>query len=68
MRIVGWLARYYPITAIVIEDVAAITKPGKRRWRGFFSSLAIGKIWCYEELERLAPVMLVRGQPDEGAA
>lgn len=56
-----WLARYYPITAIVIEDVAAITKTGKRRWSESFSSFAIGKAWCYEELERLAPVMPVRG-------
>lgn len=56
VRIVRWLARYYPITTIVIEDVAAITKSGKRRWNESFSPLAVGKAWCYEELERLAPV------------
>jgi hypothetical protein len=56
VRIVRWLARYYPITTIVIEDVAAVTKPGRRRWNEVFSPLAVGKHWCYEELDRIAPV------------
>src|SRR6266545_7748819 len=61
VRIVRWLARYYPITTIVIEDVAAVTLPGKRRWNESFSPLAVGKAWCYQELERIAPVQVIPG-------
>jgi hypothetical protein len=51
-----WLSRHYPITTIAIEDVAAPTRPGQRRWNEAFSPLAIGKAWCYRELEQIAPV------------
>jgi len=61
-RIVRWLSRYYPIASIVIEDVAALTKPGQRRWNESFSPLAVGKAWCYAELESVAPVLPVPGQ------
>jgi hypothetical protein len=61
VRLVRWLSRYYPITAIVIEDVAATTRPGKRRWNESFSPIEVGKAWCYEELERIAPVLPVPG-------
>jgi hypothetical protein len=57
VRIVRWLARYYPIVRIVIEDVAAVTKPGERRWNESFSPLTVGKAWCYAELEQIAPVL-----------
>jgi hypothetical protein len=57
VRIVRWLARYYPISIIVIEDIAATTKPGQRRWNSSFSPLAVGKAWCYDELEQIAPVL-----------
>lgn len=59
LRIARWLARYYPITAIVIEDVAAITLNGKRRWNQSFSPIQVGKHWCYAELEQIAPVQPV---------
>lgn len=57
VRIVGWLSRYYPITTIAIEDIAAVTRPGKRGWNQSFSPLAVGKAWCYDELDRIAPVL-----------
>jgi hypothetical protein len=56
VRIVRHLARYYPITIIVIEDVAAVTKPGKRRWNAAFSPLEVGKAWCHVQLEQIAAV------------
>jgi len=56
LRLVRWLACYYPISVIVIEDVCAVTKPGKQRWNETFSPLAVGKHWCYEELEQIASV------------
>ena len=56
VRLVSWLARYYPLTVIVIEDVAAPTRPGKRRWNASPSPLEGGKRWCYRELEMIASV------------
>src|SRR6266545_3208735 len=56
VRIVRWLARYYPITTIVVEDIAATTRPGKRQWNKSFSPLTIGKQWCYGILEQIAAV------------
>jgi hypothetical protein len=61
VRLVTWLARYYPITAIVVEDVKASARPGKRRWNKSFSPLEVGKQWCYAELEKIAPVQVVPG-------
>ena len=47
LRIVNWLKRLYPITDIVVEDVAAVTKKGvrkaKRRWNSSFAPLEVGK-------------------------
>ena len=59
VRIARWLARYYPITAIVIEDIAAITLEGKRRWNASFSPLEVGKLWGYDQLDQIAPVQAV---------
>lgn len=61
LRICKWLSRLYPIETFVVEDIAAITKQGKRRWNGSFSPLEIGKRWFYAELEKLAPVLLKQG-------
>jgi hypothetical protein len=61
VRLATWLARYYPISAIVIEDIKATTKPGKRRWNRSFSVLEVGKAWCYGELEKIAPLHKVPG-------
>jgi hypothetical protein len=61
LRIVRWLARYYPISTIVIEDVAATTLKGKRRWNQSFSPLEVGKAWCYDRLSQIAPVLPIPG-------
>jgi RRXRR protein len=61
VRLAQWLARYYPISAIVIEDIKATTRPGKRRWNTSFSPLEVGKAWCYGELAKIAPMQKVLG-------
>jgi hypothetical protein len=61
LRLCNWLARYYPISTFVVEDVAAVTKSGKRRWNQSFSPLAVGKLWFYMELEKLAQVKTLKG-------
>ena len=61
VRIAQWLARYYPLTAIVIEDIKAPTRAGQRRWNKSFSPLEVGKAWGYGELEKIALVHTVPG-------
>ncbi|MBC7814123.1 MAG: RRXRR domain-containing protein [Burkholderiales bacterium] len=61
LRLCNWLARYYPIETFVVEDVAAVTKAGKRRWNQSFSPLEVGKLWFYLELEKLAQVKTLKG-------
>jgi len=61
LRIASWLARYYPISIFMVEDVQAVTKPGQRRWNRSFSPLEVGKQWFYAELQTIAAVGLVKG-------
>ena len=61
LRIVNWLARYYPIDAFVVEDIQAVTKPGQRRWNRSFSPLEQGKQWFYQQLAHIAHVERLQG-------
>jgi hypothetical protein len=60
LRLVYWLVRYYPITAFVVEDIQAITCPGKSRWNTSFSPLEVGKQWFYDQLRKLTHVELLQ--------
>jgi hypothetical protein len=61
LRIAHWLTTLFPIETFVVEDIAAVTKPGKRRWNISFSPLEVGKHWFYRELAQLAQVETVQG-------
>jgi hypothetical protein len=72
LRICWWLSKIFPITDFVVEDIAATTKKGKRRWnvasphwrdrRGdSFSPLEVGKKWFYAELEKLGNAHTLNG-------
>ena len=52
VRIIDFLCSLYPITACVVEDIAAHTKKGKRQWNQSFSPLEVGKQWFYEQIEQ----------------
>lgn len=52
LRLIKWLASVYPVTDVVVEDIAAITKPGKRRWNKSFSPLEVGKRYFYGEVAK----------------
>lgn len=60
LRIVTQLAKMFPITDIVVEDIKA-KSTGKRRWDRSFSPLQVGKTWFYEELKPFGKVHLKRG-------
>lgn len=60
LRICRWLAKLYPISVFVVEDVKAKTK-GQRRWDVSFSPLEVGKKWFYGGLSELVPVVTKNG-------
>jgi hypothetical protein len=60
LRLCRWLARLFPISSFVVEDIKAATK-SKRRWDRSFSPLEVGKHWFYTELWHLAPVETRQG-------
>lgn len=60
LRLCQWIAKMYPISAFVVEDIKAVTT-GKRRWDASFSPLQVGKLWLYGELGKLSTVHLKSG-------
>lgn len=61
LRVAVFLCQLFPVSTFVVEDIAAMTKKGKRRWNQSFSSLEVGKHWFYEEMRTLAPLQLMQG-------
>jgi hypothetical protein len=60
LRLCNWLAKLYPISHFVVEDIKAKTK-GKRKWDSSFSPLEVGKKWFYSELSKIALVSTKQG-------
>jgi hypothetical protein len=60
LRVCRWLAKLFPISRFIVEDIKAPTK-GQRRWDVMFSPLEVGKKWFYEELSKISPVDLKQG-------
>ena len=52
LRILNWLAKLYPITHVVVEDIKARTWKNGRRWNVHFSPLEVGKQWFYGQIRR----------------
>jgi len=61
LRIATWLARYYPVDVFAVEDIAALSKKGAKRWNMSFSPLQVGKDWFYYQLGRIAPMITWHG-------
>jgi hypothetical protein len=61
LRLCWWLAKMFPITQFVVEDIKAVTKARKRRWNISFNPLEVGKQWMYAELAKIAPVETRQG-------
>ena len=51
LRVLEWLATLYPITDVVVENVAAAPRKGARKWNANFSPLEVGKQWFYARIE-----------------
>jgi RRXRR protein len=62
LRLATFLCQLYPVSAFVVEDIKAMTRPGTGgRWNSTFSPLQVGKIWFYNALQKLAPVTIKQG-------
>lgn len=61
LRLTRFLCQLFPVSIVVVEDIAALTKKGQRRWNRRFSPLEVGKHWFYEQIRRLAPLQIRQG-------
>ena len=56
-----WLKTLYPVTDIIVEDIAAVTRKGAKRWNRSFSPLESGKRWFYGETEKQWGLTTLKG-------
>lgn len=61
LRIVHWLAKMFPIQAVVLEDISAGPKKGQRRWNASFGPLQVGKQWFQQQLHPLFDLRIKHG-------
>ena len=61
LRVCRWLNKMFPISSFVVEDIAATTREGKKKWNISFSPLEVGKKWFYDQLGFLATVETKQG-------
>jgi hypothetical protein len=61
LRILNFLDKIFPISVVVVEDIAAMTKKGMKKWNVSFSSLEVGKKWFYEQVRSKWYLELRRG-------
>jgi RRXRR protein len=61
LRLARFLCQLFPVSVLVVEDIAAPTKRGQRRWNRSFSPLEVGKRWFYEQIKYLAPLQIMQG-------
>ena len=50
LSLLNWLRRMYPVTHVVVEDISATTKEGKKKWNKSFSPLQVGKNYFRDEV------------------
>ena len=53
LRVINIIRKIVPLTDVVIEDIAAVTKKDTKRWNKSFSPLEIGKNWFETEVKKL---------------
>lgn len=53
LRILKQLLKIIPITDVVVEDVAAMSKKGQKKWNIQFSPIEQGKEWFYNQIQKL---------------
>lgn len=53
LRILIQLLKIIPISDVVVEDVAAVSKNGQKKWNSNFSPIETGKEWFYDQMQKL---------------
>jgi hypothetical protein len=61
LRIINWLRKMYPISCVVVEDIKAVTKQGRKAWNALFSPLEVGKEWFYNQVKMFAHLETKQG-------
>lgn len=61
LRILNILKSIYPISDVAVEDIAARTWKGAKRWNGNFSPLEVGKKWFYSQIKSEFTLHLFHG-------
>ncbi len=61
LRILDWLAKLYPITQIVVEDIKARTIKRAKKWNSSFSPLEVGKNGFYTEIQKRWELLTLQG-------
>lgn len=61
-RVVAHLTRFLPLTDAVVEDVQAVTRPGKKggKWNLAFSPVQVGKEHLYQLLQEMGLIVHLR--------
>ncbi len=60
-RVVAHLRQILPLTDAIIEDVQALTRPGKgRKWNAAFSPVQVGKAHLYQRLQGMGMMLHLR--------
>ena len=65
LRVLEWLAKLYPVTNVVVENITAAPRKGAKRWNKSFSPLEAGKQWFYSRIEEhweLSTLRISRGK------
>lgn len=50
LRVLSWLRKMYPVSAVIVEDIKARTLKNSRKWNVSFSPLEVGKNCFYAEI------------------
>jgi hypothetical protein len=53
LRILKQLLKIIPISDVVVEDVRAVSKKGRKKWNSNFSPIEVGKEWFYDQIQKL---------------
>ena len=61
LRVLKWLATLYPVTDVVVEDIAAAARKGAGKWNASFSPLEAGKRWFYAQVEERWQLSTLQG-------
>ena len=61
LQVLEWLATLYPVTDVIVEDVAAATRKGAKKWNTAFSPLEAGKKWFYARIAERWQLSTLKG-------